>query len=193
MKTPMRRTPLMRWVLAAAMAISSMGFAACTGTPPSKTAPTSAPTTSTSTSSPLPAGWETVTYHGVGIDVPNNWAVELWRPTCGVAVPTVFIGPAKPFAIACVSDPPMGAEVVLGALPMSGSKTVSTKLNGIMAYVATQYEVYHGNLGATITNIWVSLPTKDMNISVSVGESPAIPGGAPGRAEQIVQTIHQVS
>ena len=32
-----------------------------------------------------------------------------------------------------------------------------------------------------------------MNIAVSVGESPAIPGGAPGRAEQIVQTIHHVS
>jgi hypothetical protein len=76
---------------------------------------------------------------------------------------------------------------------MSGLKSVSTKVNGIMAEVATQYEVYHGNLGATITDIWVSLPTANVNLSVSVGESTVVPGGAPGRAEQIVQTIHQVA
>ena len=130
-----------------------VGVPACAGTPPTKTPP-SAPRTSTSTSSPLPPGWKTVTYQGVGIDVPRDWAVEPWRPTCGVETPTVFIGPAKPFAIACVSNPPMGAEVVLGALPMSGAASASKNFNGIPATVFTQGAMSNGDAGVTITNVW---------------------------------------
>jgi hypothetical protein len=141
---------------------------------------------------PLPAGWKTVAYHGVGIDVPGNWLVEPWRLTCGVTTPTVFIGPAQPLAIDCVASPPAGAEVILGALGTSGSQSVSRNLNGLTATVATQGEAYDGHPGVAITNIWVSLPTVDVNISVSVGDTAAIPGGAPGRAEQIVETIHPV-
>jgi hypothetical protein len=139
---------------------------------------------------PLPAGWKTVTYHGVGIDVPSDWLVEPWRLTCGVATPTVFIGPAQPLATDCVASPPAGAEVILGALGTSSSKSVSWDLNGLAATVATQQVAY---LGATITNMWVSLPTKSVNISVSVGDSSVVPGGAPRRAAQIVQTIHPVT
>jgi len=104
----MRRSLSMWRIFAGAMILCSVGMAACTEATTSKT-------TSTSTSLPIPAGWKTVTYHGVGVDVPRDWQVEPWRPTCGVETPTVFIGPAKPFAIACVSNPPEGAEVVLGA------------------------------------------------------------------------------
>jgi hypothetical protein len=171
----------MRWIfVGAGSCICCVGLAACSGT-------------TSSTSMPLPAGWKTVTYHGVGIDVPSDWVVEPWRLTCRVTTPTVFIGPAQPLETACVASPPAGAEVILGALGTSGSQSVSRDLNGLTATVATKYEVYHGNLGVTITNIWVSLPTKNVNISVSVGDSSVVPGGAPGRAEQIVQTIHKVT
>jgi len=168
-----------------AVILCSIGLTACTEATTSKTAPPP-------TSLPVPAGWKTVTYHGVGIDVPSDWLVQPWRATCGVEAPTVFIGPAKPFAIACVSNPPAGAEVVLGALPMSGLASVSKDLNGIPAYVVTHDAAYDGKPGVAITDIWVSLRTKNMTISVSVGDSPVIPGGAPGRAQQIVQTIHRV-
>jgi hypothetical protein len=173
--------------------LSSMGLAACSETTSSKTAPTSPSTTSTSTSPPLPTGWKTVTYHGVGIDVPSDWLVEPWVLTCGVSTPTVFIGPAQPSEMSCEANPPAGAEVVLGALPISGSTPLSVELNGIPAYVVTQGEAYDGNPGVAITDIWVSLPTENVTISVSVGKSAAIPGGAPGRADHIVETIHQVT
>jgi len=75
---------------------------------------------------------------------------------------------------------------------VSGLASVSKDLNGIPATVATQDEVSNGNTGPTITDIWVSLPTKGVNLSVSVGDSSVIAGGAPGRAEQIVDTIHRV-
>jgi hypothetical protein len=182
-----------RWIFVGVACLCSVGLAACSGTTSSKTSTTSAPTTSTSTSSTLPTGWKTVTYHGVGIDVPSNWLVEPWVLTCGVSTPTVFIGPAQPSEMSCEANPPAGAEVVLGALPISGSKALSEDLSGIPAYVATQGQAYDGNPGVAITDIWVSLPTENMTISVSVGDSAAIPGGAPGRADHIVDTIHQVT
>jgi hypothetical protein len=165
-----------------------MGLAACSGS--TRSAP--APSSTTSTSTPLPTGWKTVTYHGVGIDLPNAWLVEPWRLTCGVTTPTVFMGPAQRSAIDCVANPPAGAEVILGAIGTSDSQSVPRDLSGLPAAVATQGEAYDGKSGVAITNIWVALPTKNMNITVSVGDTSAIPGGAPGRAEQIVETIHPV-
>lgn len=166
-----------------------VAVAACSRAAPSTAIPFAS---SPSTSSPLPAGWKTVTYHGVGVGVPSDWLVEPWRSTCAVAMPTVLIGPAQPLEMSCPADPPQAALVVLGSLPMSGLQSVPTVLNGIVADVATQYEVCHGDLGATITDIWVSLPKANVHIFVSVGDSSAIPGGAPGRADQILETIHRV-
>src|SRR6202035_105996 len=140
-KGPVRRSGLMRWICVGAITLCSVGVAACSG----PRVPTSAPTASTtSTPSPVPTGWKAVTYHGVGIDVPSDWLVEPWRLTCGVATPTVFIGPGQPLEMSCVAHPPQAALVVLGALPMRGLNSVSTGLNGLMADVATRYEVYHG-------------------------------------------------
>jgi len=183
----------MRRIFVGAVVLCGVGVAACSATTSSTSVPTLAPTTSTSISPPLPAGWKTVTYKGVGVDVPSDWLVKAWVLTCGVSTPTVFVGPAQPTEMSCEANPPAGAEVVLGALPMSGSKSASRVLNGLTAIVATQHEVYHGNLGAGITNIWVSLPTEGVDISVSVGDTAVLPGGAPGRADQIVETIHRVS
>jgi hypothetical protein len=143
---------------------------------------------------PLPSGWKTVTYHRIGIDVPASWMVEPWRANCGVAKPTVFIGPEGTSALNCPAFMASGAEVLLGARAFTGTGLHPTKqyINGLNAYLVSTDEVFHGHSGGTITYVWVTLIDKSFTIYVSVGDSSAFAGGAPGRAEEIVQTIHAV-
>ena len=141
---------------------------------------------------PAPAGWKTVTYHGIGVDVPRRWTVKPWRESCGVSTPTVFIGPTpSPFSADCVEPAGDASEVILVGLQFPATGRATTKaLNGVKAVVTTREQVFHGTLGATITYMTVTLPTLGVSISVLVGESPRVPGGAAGRAKEIVDTIH---
>jgi hypothetical protein len=142
----------------------------------------------------LPHGWKTVTYHHVGIDVPRTWTVKSWFPHCFVSSPTVLIGPGRFVQMRCPHAHRPGAEVVLGSLfrfsPGSGTKET---INGIKARVVTETTHRDGErAGVTgdVTDISVDLPDRGFAISVSVGGSSAFPGGARGRAAQIVNTIH---
>ncbi len=139
----------------------------------------------------LPPGWRTVTYRDVAVDVPGTWAVRPWHESCGVRVPTVFVGPAKPATADCVVLAGDASEVILGGLQFgpTGRPRIEM-LNGWKAVVTTSGALFHGPLGAGSTYAAVTLPTLGVSISVYAGESARIPGGAPGRAEQIVTTVH---
>lgn len=154
-----------------------------------------APALGAGASPTLPRGWKVVTHRGVGIDVPATWTVQPWHG-CGVSWPTVLIGPAKPTEASCSSANDSVAVVVLGSLPWAANHTWHhTTLNGLRATVTTQQVSATSGAatpGPLLTSIHVRLPSKGMTISIRVGDSSASPGGAPGRAERILVTIHAV-
>ena len=147
----------------------------------------------------LPMGWKTVTYHGLRIDVPRDWTVEPWHPNCGVSNPTVFMGPEGISVLYCGAFVPGGAEVILGARGVGHESSAPETINGVGARVSRHEVVYNRPLSGTLnsisvrlTSISVRLPAQGLSISVSCGESGYFPGGAPGRADQIVRTVHLV-
>lgn len=149
-----------------------------------------APALGAGASPTLPRGWKVVTHRGVGIDVPATWTVQPWHG-CGVSSPTVLIGPAKQTYVLCPAASLNVALVVLGTLPLGANHTWRhTTLNGLAATVTTQQVTVTD--GQYLTQIDVSLPSKKMTISIQVGDSTDMPGGAPGRAERILESIHAV-
>lgn len=143
---------------------------------------------------PLPTGWKTVTHRDVGIDVPSDWSVAPWHPNCFVPEPTVFIGPEGRSALSCPKYVSGVAEVVLGARPYPDDLAATENLNGLEAFVIVNQEpLHHPYQRSMLTTIYVTLPTKDMIITLSVAGSLRVPGGSPGRAEQILHTIHAVA
>ena len=142
-------------------------------------------------------GWKPVTYQGVVVDVPGDWAVEPWYPQCGVTAPTVFIGPEDAVVLYCPLYSPGGAEVILGALPPPPGqvgKRTTVIFSGMKARVISGAEkISHGSPRPTVAEVYVHLFAKHLWIWIFVAESTELPGGSPGRAEQIERTIHLVS
>lgn len=137
----------------------------------------------------LPSAWKTVTYRGVAIDVPKTWTVEPWTANCGVRSPTVFLGPQRLVQMKCLRDKKPAAQVVLGSLfPFPAGSGTAATINGLNAKVVTNPTPRRND----VTSIWVRLPDKGFSIAVAVGQSADLSGGAPGRASQIVNTIHTI-
>lgn len=143
---------------------------------------------------PLPSGWKVVTRGEIGVDVPSDWLVKPWEPTCGVKTPTVYLGPEGQLQRCTTTDP--GALVVIGAYAYTGPvKPVITHINGMEATEVVVHQPVTQPLSGTVTNIWVRLvantPTGiPLGLFVSAGESTTFPGGGPGVAEKIASTIH---
>jgi hypothetical protein len=129
----------------------------------------------------LRSDWKTVTYRGVGTDVPQSWVVKAWHPSCGVVVPTVLLGPQTPSLGRCLRDTSGAAEVILGALPADASGATSRSINGLPALLVTTSEFFHGGVHASggRTQVWVDLSRRGLWISVSVGDASDFPGVRP--------------
>lgn len=140
---------------------------------------------------PLRAGWKTVSHEGFAVDVPDTWSVERWQPTCGVQSPTVYLGP-EGLLPRCSSTAP-GAEVVIGAYSHPAGR-VKTTINGLTAYVSKTEVPYSGTpTSATITEAWVEMVGKtSLGLYFAIPESTSLPGGAPGLANELIDTIHEV-
>ena len=150
------------------------------------------PARTTKTAVPLPSGWKTVTHEHFAVDVPVDWQVTKWQPTCGVASPTVYLGPQGMRLSRCTTRA-YGAEVDLGAFGYQGTEPpVVTQLNGLKVYETVVHTSIPWPPQGTVTDIWMRVVSRvgTLGIFVSAGESAAFPGGGPGMAAKIVHTVH---
>jgi hypothetical protein len=140
----------------------------------------------------VPNGWKAVTYRGVVLDVPRSWVVSTWKYPCGVTGPTVLLGP-EPTAFMkyfCPLYPQdqRAAEVNIGARPIPGA-TRETVINGNRVAISfTTTQQIYGRVETAVDQ--VILHVRTVWIRIEIGTSALLPGGGPGRAMQIVRTIH---
>jgi hypothetical protein len=65
---------------------------------------------------------------------------------------------------------------------------------GLRARVISGTEkISHGSPRPTVAEVYVHLVARHLWIWIFVAKSAKLPGGSPGRAEQIERTIHLVS
>lgn len=166
----------------------------------------------------VPHGWRSISYGGVTLDVPKTWPTVLWvespspMDTCtgSIDTPTVLIGPPPPSGehmcparsvpLAAVVN--VGADVVGSPPPDRGVHIVGTvefldtmkptEINGLRLYLgfeqtSVQTSSYSKKRDVDIALVYV--PVRQVWVFVSVGTSHSLPGGAPGRAMEIVHTI----
>ncbi|HXX89377.1 MAG TPA: hypothetical protein VEI83_04025 [Acidimicrobiales bacterium] len=145
---------------------------------------------------PLPLGWKPVTYHLLAIDVPDAWTVRPWVPNCGATEPTVWIGPEEPVLLSCGAFDPGAAEVVLGAFPGSTGGWHHQVVNGLDVLMSTSQEpaVFHTTCRclATTTTIDMDVVSQAVFVRIRAGESPVVPGGGPGMAQEVAHTLHRL-
>jgi len=175
-------------------------------------------TSSASTAPRLPKGWKNVASHGIGIYVPTSWSVVRW-PTgvCGVTVPTVITTRTltRTSKIGCAAyyytQYNGSAKVTLG------KETVTSKFHGRTheynglnveeTTVVRQVMVHHVTFSADpgtvrrrpftnqypVTDITALVVSTGVWLTISVGNTTALPGGATGRAEEILASVHTSS
>jgi hypothetical protein len=140
----------------------------------------------------VPSGWKAVSYRGVVLDVPRTWVVSGWqlKDACGIGTPTVLLGPEPTglMHLFCPAYSLGAAEVNIGARRPAGI-THATVINGnrVGIYFSAT-KIVHGTPEPSVDQVDVHID--NIWITMEVGTSPVLLGGAPGRAMQIVSTIH---
>jgi len=149
----------------------------------------------------IPNGWKAVSYRGIVLDVPPTWVVKGWQlndvsDACGVSTPTVLLGPepSELMKVLCPLYSRGDAEVNIGARRPVVVKPRTAVINGLHVAVSfSTTKIIHGNPAPFANQVAVHIPIRDIWITIQVGTSPVLPGGAPGRAMQIVRSIHAAS
>ena len=89
------------------------------------------------------------------------------------------------------------AYVILGALPTSARGAQRVVVNGldVLVSTATEHLVFHGRCGCAVAIVTetIQVPSASISIFIRAGDAAtsATPGGAPGRAQELMQTIHR--
>jgi hypothetical protein len=161
----------------------------------------------------VPHGWRSVTYGGVTLDVPSGWPLRPWSAslTCTGSIyrPTVLLGepPRSDIGHMCLARAiPLAAVVDVGALVLgpprqaghvAGTVTFPsylkpTEINGLQVDLTSELfsaQTPHFPKKRFVDEALAYVPLRNLWVFVSVGTSPSLPGGGPGRAMRIVRTI----
>lgn len=148
-------------------------------------------------------GWKAVLVDNLRFDVPASWGIErTWVPSCGLADPTVFLYPTRYAATSCAAGPAYASSVIVGSPTQvrrahGGSAPSNQKtavVNGLrVGYTSKVVRVtgtvpeHRGRGPVTDITVWVA--TLNVALSISVGNHVVQPGGAPGRATVIFDSI----
>jgi hypothetical protein len=150
-------------------------------------------------------GWKAVSVDGLRFDVPASWGIErTWVPSCGLADPTVFLNPTRFAATSCPAGPAYASSVIAGSPTLvrrahghGGSAPPHHKMavvNGLrLSYTSKVVRVvgtvaeHRGRGPVTDITVWVT--TLNVALSISVGNHVVQPGGAPGRATLVFDSI----
>lgn len=159
-----------------------------------------------------PVGWKSVQVDGLMISVPGSWAKVRGGPfdPCGPPTPTIFVSPSSAEKLSCTTGPNLVAEVVVSSkfvltMPHKAGRTYSTAvttaeaatINHVPLHLRVAYRCFHPKVSPNATDCFTAILVTPAHyafkISIRVGDSPRFPGGARGRATQIVDSIRRAS
>lgn len=150
-----------------------------------------------------PPGWKTVSFRGMSLSVPGTWAVAYHGIVnrCHPVAPKVDVDPSDYFTGSCalhVPPQPLPAFVLVereGRTPIRHPRPVT--INGVNVEYEITYEVQRLGqrpvVALTITDITARLPQYEVDVTIEDGDSALSPGGAPGRAMKILDSIRPSS
>lgn len=146
-----------------------------------------------------PSGWKTVSFRGMSLSLPGTWPITYHGIVnqCHAVAPKVNVEPSGYFTGSCALQVPIRPFAAIVVVEREGHTPIrhprSATINGVNVDYEITYEVqrFGQRLAAelTITDITARLPQYEVGARIEVGNSTLSPGGAPGRAMKILDSI----
>ena len=130
--------------------------------------------------------------------MPKTWPNTPWEKAdvCGPPTPAVLLGPLPKSLVGtlCPARTSGAAVVNMGGIhlnPQGRLAKKTTDINGLLVHLAYSkpFRVDAPGPKPIVEEIVAYVPARQLWISIEVGTSDKLPGGAPGRATQIARTI----